>query len=328
MPVRPTLILAPVRGITDAVYRQAFAHCFGGFASAVAPFLQLRQGQGLRPGELRQVAPDNNRALRTVPQVLTHHGPTLAAALRELHEHGHDEVNLNLGCPYPMVTKRGRGAGLLPHPDRIDTLLAQGLTVGPVRLSAKMRLGLHEPDEYAAVLEVLNRYPLTQVILHARAADQMYGGTVDVARAAHALALCRHPFVYNGDITDPRSLDSLRERLPATSAWMLGRGALANPFLPTQLAGIPLPSPDVRRQRLRQFHDQLLAGYGRWLSGPGHLLAKMQEQWEYLASAFAKPEEVRKRVRRSPDMVIYADAVARAFDQPLAGPVAAPPAAR
>lgn len=314
----PSLILAPIRGITDAVYREAFAGCFGGFASAVAPFIQLRQGQAMRPGELRQVAPENNRRLRTVPQLLTHHAPTLADALRVLHELGHDEVNWNLGCPYPMVAKRGRGAGLLPHPEHIDALLAAALNNSPVRLSVKLRLGYRDPDEFRAVLEVFNRYPLTQVILHARTAVQMYGGTVDVARAAQALALCRHPFVYNGDILAPGGFRSLQLQLPGTAAWMLGRGALADPFLPGRLHGAPVPAADVRRRRLREFHDQLHAGYSRWLSGPGHLLDKMKEQWEYLALAFAKPRQVQTRLRRSVEATAYADAVTWAFDQPLA----------
>lgn len=317
IPSAPVLILAPVRGVTDAVYREAFAVCFGGFAGAVAPFIQLRQGQGLRPGELRQVAPEHNRALRTIPQLLTHHPATLAAALRELHGQGHAEANLNLGCPYPMVAKRGRGSGLLPHPDRIDALLGEAVDSSPVRLSVKMRLGYADPDEFRAVLAVLNRHPLTQVILHARTAAQMYEGAVDLDRAAAAQALCRHPFVYNGDIAAACGLRSLEQRLPGTAAWMIGRGALADPFLPAEILGAPAPAPEDRRRRLREFHDRLHEGYGRWLSGPGHLLDKMKEQWEYLARAFADPRRVHARIRRVRDAAAYAETVAWAFDQPV-----------
>lgn len=202
-PPPPVLILAPIRGITDAVYRRVFAGCFGGFDRAVAPFLQVRQGHALRPGELRQLAAASNPTLKTIPQLLTTHAPTLIDALRELHGLGHTEVNWNLGCPAPMVAGRGRGAGLLPHPDRIAAILDQVLPNSPVRLSVKLRLGYQNPDEFPAVLEVLNRYPLCEVILHARTAAQMYGGAVDLARAGQALALCRHPFIYNGDITTP-----------------------------------------------------------------------------------------------------------------------------
>lgn len=312
----PRLILAPIRGITDVVYREAFARCFGGFGSAVAPFLQLRQGHALRPAELRQVALENNRLLRTVPQVLTHHAPTFLASLRELREAGHEVVNWNLGCPYPTAAGRGRGAGLLPNPGRIEAILSDVLRDAPVRLSVKMRLGYHDPDEFRAVIEVLNRHPLDAVILHPRIADQMYDGVVDVERATEALALCRHPFVYNGDITSVDGFQELARRLPGVSGWMIGRGALADPFLPTQLKGTPLPPADTRRERLFKFHGLLFEGYGQWLSGPRHRMDKMLEQWEYLAQVFVDARSVFSRIRRS-NVKNYRATVDWAFEQAL-----------
>jgi len=293
----PVLILAPIRGVTDVVYRDAFARCFGGFDGAVAPFLQLRQGHSLRPAELGQVAPENNRALRTFPQVLTHHPPTFAAALRELRAAGHEEVNWNLGCPYPTVAGRGRGAGLLPDAKRIESILDEVTRDAPVQLSVKMRLGYHDPDEFKAVIEVLNRYPLKEVVLHARTADQMYDGAVDVARAQQALELCRHPFIYNGNVTTLAGLSVIGQQLPGVAAWMVGRGALRNPFLPAQLKGESLPPPEVRRERLLKFHNHLFEGYGQWLSGDQHRMDKMLAQWEYLAHVFADPQSVFSRLR-------------------------------
>jgi len=315
-PRSTVLILAPIRGVTDAVYRDAFAGCFGGLDGAVAPFLQLRQGHSLRPGELRQVAPENNRVLRTIPQVLTHHAPTFAAALRELHDAGHNEVNWNLGCPYPTVAGRGRGAGLLPDAKKIDAILAEVMRDVPVQLSVKMRLGYHDPDEFQAVIAVLNQYPLKEVILHARTADQMYEGLVDVKRAAQALALCRPPFVYNGDITSLAGFLELRQQLPATTVWMMGRGALGNPFLPAQIRGVPLPPSETRRAQLIKFHSLLFEGYGQWLSGDQHRMDKMMEQWEYLSRLFVDPPLVLSRIRHS-HARNYETAVDWAFAQAL-----------
>lgn len=309
----PTFILAPIRGITDAVYREAFARCFGGFDGAVAPFFQLRQGQPLRPAELRQVAPEHNRLMPVVPQVLTNHPQSFTAALRELQALGHSEVNWNLGCPYPMVAGRTRGSGLLPHPERIDAILAQVVETAPVRISVKLRLGYQQPDDFLAVLEVLNRYPLASVTLHSRTASQMYEGQVDVARARQCFSLCRHPFAYNGDITTPAGFLALRQQLPGVSSWMIGRGALANPFLPAQLKGEPPPTAEIRRRKLREFHDRLFEGYAQWLSGPGHRLDKMKEHWNYLSLAFANPRQAFNRIRHSQDLPTYAAAVDQVF---------------
>jgi tRNA-dihydrouridine synthase len=310
------LILAPVRGVTDVVHREAFARCFGGFDSAVAPFFPLRQGHALRPVELQQVAPAKNQALRTIPQVLTNHPASFASALRELCEAGHGEVNWNLGCPHPTVAGRGRGAGLLPNPDRIDAILTEVLKDCPVRLSVKMRLGYHDPDEFLAVMAVLNRHPLSGVILHARTADQMYEGEVDTDRAAQALALSRHPFVYNGDITSLAVFQDLRGKLPGAAGWMIGRGALQNPFLPALIKGNPLPLPEVRHAQLLKFHGLLFEGYGEWLSGAQHRLDRMREQWDYLSHAFAEPAAVYSRIRRC-HCATYEATVAWVFQQAL-----------
>lgn len=311
------LILAPIRGVTDVVYREAFAVCFGGFDAAVAPFVPLKQGHSLRPVELQQLALDRNRSLPALPQVLTNHPPTFSSALRELGKAGHQEVNWNLGCPHPVVAGRGRGAGLLADPNRVDAILAEVMPDAPVRLSVKMRLGYHDPDEFVAVMEVLNRYPLAAVMVHARTADQMYDGTVDMARASQALALCRHPFVFNGDITHVAEFSELRRKLPGTAAWMVGRGALGNPFLPALLKGASPLSAAVRRGQLIKFHGLLFDGYGRLLSGARHQRDKMMEQWEYLSRAFADPEAVLARIRRS-SYSQYEATVDWVLGQPLA----------
>lgn len=310
------LILAPIRGVTDVVYRDAQARCFGGFDYAVAPYFQLRQGHSLRTGELRQVALENNPALRTIPQVLTNHAPTFFAALRELSEASHAEVNWNLGCPYPTTAGRGRGAGLLSHPDRIDAILGEVMNGAPVRLSVKMRLGYHDPDEFHAVMTVLNRYPLSAVIVHARTADQMFDGMVDNARAVQAFSLCRHPFIFNGDITGIAGFSDLCRQLPQAAGWMIGRGALRNPFLPALIKGTPVPEPEARRETLLKFHGLLFEGYGRWLSGDQHRMDKMGEQWDYLAQAFVDSQAIISRIRRSHSGT-YEAAVRWAFDQPL-----------
>jgi tRNA-dihydrouridine synthase B len=317
----PTLILAPIRGITDVVYRNAFARCFAGLDRAIAPYIQPRQGHALRPVELRQVAPDRNNTLWTIPQVLANDKETFAAALLDLHEAGHAEVGWNLGCPTPNVAGRGRGSGLLPHPDRIDEILGHVLDATPVQLSVKIRLGYQDPDEHLAVIDVLNRHPLTEVTLHARTGEQMYKGVSDVDRAAQALPLCRHPFVYNGDITDVDGFRALRARLPGAAAWMIGRGALRCPFLPEMLkddATSPaLPPPDVRRRRLREFHDLLFEGYRELVSGPKHLMDKLHVQWTWLAHSFADPLSIQTLIRSSNDPASYVAAVDRVFRQEL-----------
>ncbi|HCE42571.1 MAG TPA: tRNA-dihydrouridine synthase [Lentisphaeria bacterium] len=311
------LSMAPIHGITDAVYRQAFAQCFSGFDRAVAPFIQPRQGKPLRSGDLRQLAPENNRDLRTIPQLLTNHAETFSAALKELHGLGYDEVNWNMGCPYPTVADRGRGAGLMPHPDRIDSILGQVLNGSPVKLSVKLRLGYNSPDEFIPVIEVLNRYPLSEVILHPRTAAQMYEGALDLERARHAMSICRHPFIFNGEIRTTEGFQDLRNQFGDAAGWMIGRGAMACPCLPAMLKGSEFPSAENRLIQLRKFHELLFEGNRQWQSGMSHLMDRMFEQWEYLSMSFADPHRVQRRIIKSRNLGQYYDAVGWCFEQEL-----------
>ena len=310
------LILAPIHGITDCVYRTAFAHWFPGFDRAVSPFVQLRQGHPLRPGELRQLAPENNLALPVVPQVLTRHAETFIAGLLALRDLGYDAADWNLGCPSPRVG--GRGAGLLPHPELIDAILEKVLSRCSMSLSVKLRLGHRSADELVPVLAVLNRYPLREVILHPRTAAQMYGGALDIPRAQAARSMCRHRFAISGGITTTEEFADLSRQIPGVDAWMVGRGALRNPVLPATIKGAAEPEDKVFRSTLRQFHDELAEGYGLWLCGPAHFLAKMTEHWTYLSVCFRTPGAIANRIRQAANPGDYNERVAWAFEQPLA----------
>ncbi len=307
------MILAPIRGVTDDVYRHAFTDCFGGFDRAIAPFIKLRRDKALTPRECRRIAPSRNVALPTVPQLHANHGPALAEALKQLHDQGHDEVNWNLGCPYPMVAKRRRGAGLLPYPDTIREILDDALADCPLRFSVKLRLGYHNPDEFPAVLDLLNQYTISEVILHPRVATQLYSGDVDLDRTAKAIELCRHPFVYNGDITSPVDLSSLQLRFPTVHAWMIGRGALWNPHLPRLIKGAAPMSENEFRCALRKLHDQLFDGY-RNDFGVDQARIRMREHWTYLAELFENPKRIHRLIRHSRNQQEYADAVSRILD--------------
>jgi tRNA-dihydrouridine synthase B len=298
------------------VCRTAFAECFGGFDSAVAPFIRLRQGHALRPVEIAEVSEMRNRLLPVVPQVHTNHGGRLAEALREFSELGHTEVNLNLGCPSPMVVSRKRGAGLLPYPDRIDVMLSEALADAPLRLSVKLRLGLTDPDDFIPVLDVLNGYPLSRIILHPRTASSMYTGDVDLTRAAQALERSQHPFVYNGSITSPTIFQKLKSRLPGTSGWMIGQGALSNPFLVKQIRGDSCPESNERREVMLAYHDKISSAYMGALNTRNFLL-KMRQHWTYLSAVFTVSPKILKKIGHARDIDGYRRAAEWVFQQPL-----------
>ena len=147
MNVKGKLWLAPLRGVTIRAFRETFAAAIreAGFAGAFAPFIPANPG--IRVGDrllddLRPFPSEAPPALPLVPQVITKHPDAMRTLLRAFRERGFDRADLNAGCPFPMIVRRGRGSGLLRTPDVLEALLTAGCEeMGPGRLSLKVRLG-------------------------------------------------------------------------------------------------------------------------------------------------------------------------------------------
>jgi tRNA-dihydrouridine synthase len=304
------LYLAPLRGVTDAIFRTAFERCFGRFDVMVAPFITTVKGKAVTPAHAKDVAGPENDRLRLVPQILGNDPIDLLLLCGHLHALGYHTVNWNLGCPHPQVRKKRRGSGLLPHHDLVRSLLVQIMPRIPCRFSVKVRLGLSDKGDLERLMAVFNEYSLSEVIIHPRTGEQMYSGTVDLDAFGRCAELCRHPVVYNGDIVTAEGFKELRQRFPKINRWMIGRGAGYDPYLPAKIRGI-FSGSDL--SVLRAFHDEIFNRSRERLSGPGHLLGKMKELWGYFAFTFKNGRNVLKAVQRCSTVDEYCRRVDEAF---------------
>jgi tRNA-dihydrouridine synthase B len=176
----PLLILAPMRGITTMHYRKVFVRHFHGLDIEMAPFISTVRAERIHSKLLKDVLPENSSGLPLIPQLIGNNADDFVHMATALHDLGYNEINWNLGCPHKPIRKKQRGSGLLPHPDRIDILLNEICDRSPCRVSVKVRLGVSDPSELMKVIPVLNRYPLSEIIIHPRTAEQMYDGQVDL----------------------------------------------------------------------------------------------------------------------------------------------------
>ena len=173
----------------------------------------------------RDLQPEENQKMPVVPQVLTKSAEDFITLADHLFDMGYGIINLNLRLPLsPKWPTKAAVPGCLCDPDGLDRLFDAVLSHIPNRLSIKTRLGRHDAAEIRAVLPIFNRYPLESVIVHPRTGSQMYTGTPDLAAFAWCLAACRHPVIYNGDITDLAGFHQLEQRFEGVSGWMLGPG--------------------------------------------------------------------------------------------------------
>ncbi len=306
------IILAPLRGFTDAVFRTVYARHFPGIDLAVAPFVVAAGGRASSK-LLADLRPEINQGMPVVPQILGNDAQAFLDLSGRLADLGYGSVNWNLGCPFPMVARKGRGSGLLPHPERIADMLVRLEQALPMQLSLKARLGYRNPDELSALLPVFERHRLEAVVIHPRTGIQLYEGRVDLDRFAACLAASGKAVVYNGDILTGEDFDRLSGRFPAVTQWMVGRGALIDPLLPARIRKLALPADPAAA--LRRFWQDLAESYAARLSGPGHLLDRMKGFWRYGSLGFEDSQAVWRRMRRIQDMDSYHRAVAGVFDE-------------
>jgi tRNA-dihydrouridine synthase B len=309
------LYLAPIRGVTDALFRNVFYHHFDGIDAAIAPFITPQTKTPFSDRALSDVLPQNNTPKPLIPQLL-HTSPkdflVLAARLTDL---GFTHINWNLGCPAPMVAKKKRGSGLLPYPEEIVSLLEKVIPQLKIQLSIKTRLGYAEKNELLQLLPLLNDFPLKEIIIHTRLGTQLYRGRTDPEGFAACREISNHTLVYNGDIFDRNTFESLAARFPEIDRWMLGRVLLMNPFLAEELKGSSRESGAKRLERLYSFHEDLYEQYKKRLSGPGHLLGRMKQLWIYLISSFPGKEKSFKNLKKSNSTGQYLDSVQHIFDR-------------
>jgi tRNA-dihydrouridine synthase len=261
---------------------------------------------------VRDLLPNQNTRMPIEPQILGNTAEDFVFLARRLFDMGYPDVNWNLGCPFRPVTKKRRGSGLLPFPEQVDAFLSKTLPAIPGRLSIKMRLGRNSPDEILRLLPLLDRYPLKEITIHPRTARQMYAGLPDLDTFQACLEQIRHRVVYNGDITDLQHFRTLAARFPRVDSWMIGRGALSNPFLPAIIKK-GRDGFGGKLEKFKAFYEDLFARYQERLCGPGHLLNHMKGFWTYFAAAFENGEEIGKRIHRTFTLPRYMETVSRFF---------------
>lgn len=290
------IAFAPLQGYTDAIYRQAHHECVGGVDEYYTPFVRIEHGE-VRKKDLRDTDPERNAGVPTVPQVISNGGDEFARLCDALQGQGWRRIDLNMGCPFPMQVRAGRGSGLLQHPDRIEEIQREMLRRPEVLFSVKMRLGQESAEEGLAVMPIVNGMPLIHVTLHPRLGRQQYKGVADREAFLRFHEACSHPVVYNGDIATLEEALKLQQQLPNLKGVMLGRGLLAHPWM----LGDKEPA-----QVLHDMHAIVYRHAVEHLCGDSQTLSRLHAFWEYADI----PHKQKKAIMKAPSLTRYREAVA------------------
>lgn len=308
-----TLLSSPLQGFTDFRFRNAFQLHFGGIDTFYSPYIKLNGKLVIKGSYERDILPENNTTLEVIPQIITNDAEEFLFVANYVQQLGYKELNWNLGCPYPMVAKCGMGSGLIRNTSQIEHILKRVHTETDIIVSMKMRMGYDNASEILDVFPILEQYPIKNIAIHARIGKQLYKGGVDLDSFQKCLDHSKHKIYYNGDITSVEKFNELQERFPSIDHWMIGRGLIADPFLPAMIKNNTTAYPKNKLEIFEAFHDTIYHEYDAYLSGPTPIRMKMLGFWEYFSESFSNPQKTFKKIKKAGNSKNYEAAVKEIF---------------
>jgi tRNA-dihydrouridine synthase len=300
---------APMEGLTGYVYRNAHHTFFNNVDKYFSPFIVPQQNESFKTRDLKDISPDNNQGLVLIPQLLTNNAKDFIHTSKKLKALGYDEINLNLGCPSGTVVSKNKGSGFLAKKEELNQFLEEIFAQSVTKISVKTRIGKDQPEEFYDLIEIFNKYPMEELIIHPRIQKDFYKNTPNLKVFKDALNISKNPVCYNGDIFTIKEYKEFSADFPTVDTFMLGRGLLANPGLVSDITH----NIKIDKKLLRDFHDKVYEDYQRVLMGDTNVLYKMKELWFYLIQVFSDPTKYAKKIRKSERLYDYEEAVSSLF---------------
>jgi len=309
------IYLAPFQGITTYTYREVYTKYFTGVDKLFTPFFTGNQKvNSLNKRAFEFNYPTQNN-VEVVPQMLSKDTDELIRFANFCDKKGFKEINWNLGCPYPRVANKKRGSGMLPYPELVNEILSEVMKETDIRFSIKCRLGYFSPEEIIDLMQVFNTNDIYELTIHARIGKQLYTGDVMLGEFRKALLASRIPIIYNGDIFSGANFEKIVEKLPEIDTWMIGRGLLVDPFLPSKITGIDVPDINSQKEIAYKFMTDLYLAYRKKSNDRLQAISVMKELWKTISYSFSNPQKIFNRIKKTTSFDDYEQVVADVFHQ-------------
>ncbi len=264
------LTLAPMQDVTNGPF-WTLIHKYGGADVYWTEYFRVHDTSSLE----RWIVDDiktNTTGRPVVAQMIGNDIPSLIRTAKQLEQLPVAAIDLNLGCPAPIVYRKCAGGGLLRDPERIDRIIGALRDALTIPFTVKTRLGFESPQEFDHLLSIFARHSLDALTVHARTVNQQYRLPVYYERIKQAVDMMPCPVIANGHVYSAVQAQDLLRQTGARGL-MIGRGAIRCPWLFNQI-----------RQHLRG--DTVTTPTGR------EVLAYVRALWDSQAN-FDKPEYMR-----------------------------------
>lgn len=300
------LYFAPVQGHTDAAYRHYHAMVYGANQLYFTPFIRLEK-ETIRPRDLKDLHSELNANYELVPQIIFRNAHELNVLIEILKNQGIRNIDLNMGCPFPLQTGHGRGAATIQNEELAQEVVKCIKNNEEISFSIKLRLGLNNPDEWKHLIPYLNEVELKHIALHPRVAKQQYGGDIDYEMFRDFLNESKNPVIYNGDIKTPEDIKDKFNKYDIKGV-MVGRGILGRPSLFAEASEDREWDKDTRLNKMLEFHRLLFSHYSNVLCGESQIISKIQPFWEYAEEEIGR--KAWKAIKKAGNLAKYQTAVA------------------
>ncbi len=246
-PDRPALVLAPMQDVTDLPFMRIIARR-GAPDWFVTEYFRVHPDSCLNRYILRSIV-ENETGRPVFAQMIGRDLESLIRSARELANYPIAGIDLNLGCPAPIVCRKDAGGGLLRNPETVNRLLGSLRAAISGKFTVKTRLGYTSDDEFPALLEIFRSHAIDGLTIHGRTVVERYQTPVHPDRVRDAVQAMPCPVIANGNVVDAQTgLTYLAQT--GAAGLMIGRGAIRNPWIFSQLTaallGSPAPAPRYR----------------------------------------------------------------------------------
>jgi len=254
----PVLALAPMQDVTTLQFMRVIAR-YGGPDVYWTEYFRIHGDSKPEKWILDSIT-QNPTGKPVVAQLIGNDLPALVRNAKLLQKYPVAAIDLNLGCPAPIVYRKCAGGGLLREPEKIDAILGALRDAVTVPFTVKTRIGFQSAEEFDELLPIFAKHPIDLLTVHARTVKQMYRPGVRYDLIARAAGELKCPVLANGNVHSAAQAQQLIAET-GVRGLMIGRGAIRNPWLFDQI-----------RQQFRG--EKILLPTGR------DVLAYVRELWD------------------------------------------------
>ncbi len=288
------LYFAPLEGITTYTFRNTHRELFGFCDEYYAPFIVPTDNEKISLKTLRDIRFETNIQKPKV-QVMCTTSSAFCEFTKKIKTIGYDEVNLNLGCPSGTVVKKSRGSGALKDTEALDRFFDGIFSGSDIKITVKTRTGFYSHDEFDSLMDIYNKYPIKELIVHPRVREEYYKGEPNMESFDKAYSKTNTKLCYNGNIYFVSDYHNICEKYKNLNSVMIGRGAVRNPAIFREIKG----GEPLKTEELIRFSKLLEERYFALLDSDRYTLHRLKEIWIYAMDNYKEEKKILKAVKKS-----------------------------